>query len=165
MGPEDKTLTAKPLTARAFSPFGDVIELGASDSTLINDGRCHRYTDLAKLDIENGNCGISLFHADIRSTPHQLTLLERHPLGSQAFVPMEGSTYLVIVAPDDNGKPGHPQAFVAGGDQGINIHRNTWHGVLTPLSGNGLFTVIDRIGEGANLEEHRLETPLHIDIN
>lgn len=157
-------ITAKPLTAKDFAPFGDVIELGTVEPTIINDGACNRYSDLAQLDIVSGKTGISLFHADIREIPYRLSLLERHPLGSQAFVPMENATFLVTVAEDKDGQPGQPVAFLVGGDQGVNIRRNTWHGVLTPLSGNGLFAVIDRIGAGENLEEHRLDEPVLVNV-
>ena len=80
--------------------------------------------------------------------------MERHPKGSQAFVPMHDASFLVIVAADEDGQPGLPQAFLTAPHTGINIHKNIWHGVLTPLSAPGLFAVIDRIGNDTNLEEH-----------
>ena len=85
--------------------------------------------------------------------------MERHPEGSQAFVPMSYFPFLIIVAADANGTPGKPHAFLSNAGQGINFHRNTWHGVLTPLHAPGLFCVIDRIGKGANLEEFFFDTP------
>ncbi len=84
-------------------------------------------------------------------------MLERHPLGSQCFIPMDQSEYLVIVAEDEGGRPSTPRAFMARSPQSINIKRNVWHGVLTPISGSGLFAVVDRIGDGNNLEEHWLK--------
>ncbi len=161
---EQRGVIAKPLTAQAFAPFGEVIQAGLTDPMLINEGACKRYHDMAELEVGSGKTGVSLFHARIREIPYLLTLLERHPLGSQAFIPMENATYLVTVAEDKDGLPGEPVAFLAGGDQGVNIRRNTWHGVLTPLSGNGLFAVIDRIGEETNLEEHRLEKPVFVNV-
>ncbi|MCO8145618.1 ureidoglycolate lyase [Rhodovulum tesquicola] len=155
------SLTAAPLTADAFASFGEVIEPGG-DFRLINEGACRRFTDLATLDIVDGRPGLSLFQAEIRSLPHDCTLLERHPLGSQCFIPMQGGRYLVIVAPDEGGAPGTPRAFVAEGYQCVNIARNTWHGVLCPIAGPGLFAVIDRIGAGGNLEEHRLGRPIRV---
>jgi ureidoglycolate lyase len=89
-------------------------------------------------------------------------MVERHPDGSQAFLPMTQAPFLVIVAPDDGGRPGVPRAFLTAPGQGINLLRGTWHGVLTPLAAPGLFAVVDRIGEGANLEEHRFEDPWEI---
>ncbi|GAA0289083.1 ureidoglycolate lyase [Rhodovulum strictum] len=157
------TLRAAPLTADAFAPFGEVIET-SGDFRLINEGACRRFTDLARLDIVDGRPGLSLFQAEIRSLPHDCTLLERHPLGSQCFIPMQGGRYLVIVAPDQGGTPGIARAFVAEGHQCVNIARNTWHGVLCPIAGSGLFAVIDRIGAGGNLEEHSLGRPIRVTL-
>ncbi len=153
-------LVATPLTAAAFAPYGDVLEAGGEVFREINQGRCRRYHDLATLDFDDGRAGVSLFHAELRAMPCELELMERHPQGSQCFVPMGGSEYLVAVAPDDGGKPGPVTAFRARGDQAVNYRRGTWHAVLTPLAGPGLFAVIDRIGEGANLEEHWFDVPV-----
>ncbi|WP_425097557.1 ureidoglycolate lyase [Tropicibacter sp. S64] len=157
-------ITIQPLTAEAFAPFGEVLDTSGAPDKLINQGLCGRYHDRATLDFtDGGTAGISLFKAELRTLPYTLDLLERHPLGSQAFLPMSMDAFLVIVAPDDGGKPGTPQAFLTEPGQGINFHRNAWHGVLTPLSGSGLFAVIDRIGAGDNLEEHWLDEPYTID--
>lgn len=152
-------ISTQPLTARDFSPYGDVLQLKDTPDKLINQGLCGRHHDLARMDFSDGRAGLSLFDAKPRSLPYQLELVERHPDGSQAFIPMCQTAFLVIVAPDDAGKPGTPQAFVTVPGQGINLHRGIWHGVLTPLSPPGLFAVIDRIGDGANLEEHWFDTP------
>lgn len=156
-------IRAEPLTPEAFAPFGDVLEATGAPDRLINAGLCGRWHDRARLDFgAEGRAGISVFLAEPRSLPHQLDLLERHPEGSQAFLPMTAAPFLVIVAPDEGGRPGQPRAFLTAPGQGINLHRGTWHGVLTPLSAPGLFAVVDRIGPGANLEEHRLSPPLAI---
>jgi ureidoglycolate lyase len=89
-------------------------------------------------------------------------MMERHPDGTQAFLPMSEDAFLITVAPDVAGKPGRPRAFLTAIGQGINFHRNIWHGVLTPLSGSGLFAVVDRIGDTPNLEEHWFETPYQV---
>ncbi|MEM9148047.1 MAG: ureidoglycolate lyase [Pseudomonadota bacterium] len=157
-------LLAEPLTAAAFKPFGEVIALGSVPPLSINEGRCRRYTDLAHLDVAEGRVGLSLFQAEIRGVPLPVGLLERHPLGSQAFLPLGGSECLVVVAPDIGGRPGDPVAFHARADQGVNYARGTWHGVLAPISGSGLFAVVDRIGAGANLEEVRLNPGLRISL-
>ncbi|MGR3837931.1 MAG: ureidoglycolate lyase [Cognatishimia sp.] len=150
-------IKALPLTAEGFAPFGDVIELRPQPDKIINQGKCGRHHDLATLDFSDGRAGISLFDAEPRSLPYECDLLERHPDGSQAFIPMSLTSFLVVVAPDANGKPGEPQAFVTSAGQGINFHKGTWHGVLTPLEAPGLFAVVDRIGDGANLEEYEFE--------
>ena len=155
-------MKAAPLTQDAFAPFGEV-NTCSGDFSLINAGQCKRYTDLASFDVIDGNIGLSLFHSELRQLPYTCDLLERHPLGSQCFIPMGDSDFLVIVAEDENG-PVRPKAFHARADQTVNIARNTWHGVLAPISGTGQFAVLDRIGEGANLEEVHLQEPLIITV-
>lgn len=155
-------ITAAPLTEDAFAPFGDVLEaVGAADK-IINQGNCGRFHDRAQVDFADGRAGISLFQARPRSLPYTCDVLERHPDGSQAFIPMSMDPFLIIVAPDDGGRPGLPQAFLSAPGQAINIHRAVWHGVLTPLHAPGLFAVVDRIGTGANLEEYPLEAPFTV---
>lgn len=154
---------AQPLTAEAFAPFGDVLSVDGDPDRLINQGLCGRYHDRARLDFgPDGRAGISLFKAQLRSLPYTLDMMERHPEGSQAFLPMDTHPFLVIVAQDDGGKPSTPKAFLTHTGEGVNYHRNVWHGVLTPLAGNGLFAVVDRIGETPNLEEHWFEAPYQV---
>ncbi|MEO0389907.1 MAG: ureidoglycolate lyase [Pseudomonadota bacterium] len=155
-------LRCQPLTAAAFAPFGDVLECAGAPDALINAGLCGRFHDRARLDFEDGQPGISLFSAQPRSLPYTLDFLERHPKGSQAFIPMHQNPFLVTVAPDNDGTPGTPIAFLTAPGQAINIHRNVWHGVLTPLQAPGLFAVVDRIGDGANLQEFALPEPVLI---
>ncbi|MEO1239199.1 MAG: ureidoglycolate lyase [Pseudomonadota bacterium] len=155
-------IVTQPLTAPAFAPFGDVIEAAGAPDTLINAGLCERFHDRAALDFSNGRAGASLFRAEPRTLPYTLDLMERHPDGSQLFVPMSTDPFLVTVADDDGGKPGRPLAFLTAPGQAVNFHRGTWHGVLTPLAPPGLFVVIDRIGPGANLKEHLFDQPFKI---
>lgn len=150
-------LRPQPLTSAAFSPFGDVLDVAGTPDKIINAGLCGRFHDRARLDFgaaSGGRAGISLFDAVPRELPYSFDLVERHPEGSQAFLPMSLQPFLVIVAPDEGGKPGTPLAFLTAPGQGINLLRNTWHGVLTPLHAPGLFAVVDRIGAGPNLQEH-----------
>jgi len=154
-----REIVIAPLTAEAFAPFGEVLEATGEPDKIINRGLCGRFHDVATLDFVNGRAGISLFRSEARDLPYMLDMVERHPLGSQAFLPMSLDPFLVVVAPDEDGTPGPPLAFRTAPGQGINLHRGTWHGVLTPLSPPGLFAVIDRIGEGTNLEEHWFDTP------
>ena len=152
----------QPLTADAFAPYGDVIDVAGEPDKIINQGQCGRYHDRAALDFADGRAGISLFNANPRALPYTLDMVERHPEGSQAFIPMTHQPFLVIVAPDADGKPGRPLAFVTRPGQAVNYHRGTWHGVLTPLHAPGLFAVVDRIGAGANLEEFWFDTPYQV---
>lgn len=147
-----RLIRPQPLTASAFAPFGEVLE-ASGDFRLINAGLCKRHHDRAQLDFSaDGRAGISIFNADPRALPYAFDLIERHPDGSQAFLPMTQHPFLVIVA---TGPDATPLAFITNGAQGINLHRGIWHGVLTPLHAPGLFAVVDRIGTTANLEEHR----------
>lgn len=158
-------IRALPLDPAAFAPFGDVLDTRDAPDKIINAGLCGRYHDLARMDFgeeTGGRAGISLFDAQPRSLPYTLDLVERHPEGSQAFLPLSEHPFLVIVAPDEGGRPGTPLAFLTAPGQGINLLRGTWHGVLTPLHAPGRFAVVDRIGETPNLEEHHFATPYRI---
>ena len=147
-------LQTQPLTTNAFKAFGEIIDATGEPDKIINQGLCGRYHNLAQLDFTTGKAGISVFNAEARSLPFKLEMMERHPEGSQAFIPMHQYPYLIIVSHDKNGVPDTPISFISKPGQGINIFKNTWHGVLCPLHSPGLFAVIDRIGEGPNLEEH-----------
>jgi ureidoglycolate lyase len=157
-------IVPEPLTADAFGPFGDVIECAGAPDKIINQGLCGRFHDRAGMDFSDGQAGISLFNATPRSFPYTLDMMERHPDGSQAFIPMTQAPFLVIVASDDDGKPSAPRAFVTASGQAINYHRNIWHGVCVPLQAPGLFAVVDRIGgSGDNLQEHWFDDPFTVE--
>lgn len=154
-----RTIATEPLTEAAFAPFGDVLEARGSPDKRINGGLCARFHNRARIDIA-GRTGLSVFLAEPRALPYSLDLIERHPSGSQAFIPMHGHPFLVIVAASPEATP---RAFLTDGAQGVNLHRGIWHGVLTPLHAPGLFSVIDRCADSGdpdrNLEEHRFDTP------
>jgi ureidoglycolate lyase len=155
-------IRTRPLTAAAFATFGDVLDATGAPDRIINQGLCGRHHDRARLDFGTGRAGISLFKAQPRALPFHLDMMERHPEGSQAFLPMSLDPFLVIVAPDAGGRPGQPLAFVTAPGQGVNYHRGVWHGVLTPLAEPGLFAVVDRIGAGPNLQEHWFDQPYEV---
>ncbi len=156
-------LKSTPLTAAEFAPYGDVIEVSGVPDKLINQGMCGRHHDLAQLDFDDGRAGISLFDAKAREFPHVVDMVERHPQGSQAFMPVSGAAFLVVVAEDDDGTPTRLKAFVTQPGQSINLHRGVWHGVLAPINQPGQFVVVDRIGAGDNLQEHWFETPFLVE--
>lgn len=160
--PENK-IAIQPISAAGFAPFGDLLQATGAPDKIINQGLCGRYHDLAQMDFCDGRAGLSLFNAEPRTLPLALTMMERHPQGSQAFIPMSEHGFLVIVARDAGGTPGTPLAFETQPGQAVNFHRGTWHGVLTPLQAPGLFAVVDRIGAGANLQEHWFETPFVVE--
>ena len=159
-----KTIKIEPLTRESFTSFGDVIETDGAQHYPINGGMCERYHDLARVGISGPGARqlISIFIGQPYVLPLQLKMVERHPLGSQAFMPLSPQPFLAIVAPDDGGKPGVPRAFMSNGMQGVNYPANAWHGVLTPLGQEQRFVVIDRGGEGNNLEEFEFEEPFLI---
>ena len=164
MSATDRRILARPLTREAFAPFGDVIDTDWPHHYPINQGKAKRYHGLAKVEAEGPGAEvlISIFHGTPYDFPLQLSMVERHPLGSQAFVPLTDFPFLVVVAEETEGGPGEPIAFRTAPGQGVNIDRNVWHGILTPLDGVSDFAVVDRGGEGVNLEEHFYEAPFLI---
>ncbi|CAN7575817.1 ureidoglycolate lyase [Pararhizobium sp. LjRoot238] len=159
-----KTIDIRPLTREAFAPFGEVLETEGAPSFPINAGKCVRYHDLAKIETtgEKARAMISLLRGEPYRLPLELTMVERHPLGSQAFIPLSEHPFLVVVAEETADGPGQPIAFRTAPGQGVNIGRNVWHGILTPLDGISEFAVVDRGGEGINLEEHFYGQPFLI---
>lgn len=156
-----RTVVIEPLTAAAFAPFGQVIETAGAQHYPINAGMTERYHDLARVELGGVHPRplISIFHGQPYALPLALKLVERHPLGSQAFYPLSASPWLVITAEDETGTPVRLRAFQPAPGQGVNIAMNTWHGVLTPLEVESDFLVVDRGGDGNNLEEHHFELP------
>ena len=154
-------IVAAPLTAEAFAPYGDVIEAKGDPSFFINAGKCGRFHDLARTDFSEGKAGISLAHGTPYPLPLNLALIERHPLGSQMFMPLNDAPFLLVVS---DGPEATPKAFITNGAQGVNYHRGTWHGVLTPLNAPQPFLIVDYIGKGDNLEEHHFPTPFQVTI-
>jgi ureidoglycolate lyase len=141
-----------------------VIEAEGAYHFAINGGMAERYHDLALVELAGDKARpmISLARGEPYALPLTLTFVERHPLGSQAFFPLSPYPFLVVVAPDSGGTAGEPLAFVTGPGQGINIRRNVWHGILTPLEGVSDFVIVDRGGEGNNLEEFHYPAPFLI---
>ncbi|SMF98448.1 ureidoglycolate lyase [Burkholderia singularis] len=157
-----KTLTIEPLTRAAFAPFGDVIETDGAKHFPINGGTTTRFHDLARVDVGDGGGRplVNLFRGQPRALPFAVTMLERHPLGSQAFLPLSGKPYLVVVAPADDLDPAKIRAFVTRGWQGVNYAKGVWHHPLIALGGLSDFIVVDRGGDGVNLDERDLPEPL-----
>ncbi len=158
---------ATALTRAAFEPFGDVIMAdGAARQFAINGGNTQRYHDLAAIDPgHDGHVIVSIFRGLPRALPFRITMMERHPLASQAFMPLSGRPYLVVVA-----RPGDPpgaddlQVFLAQPGQGVNYAPGVWHHPLLALDEVSDFLVIDRSGPGHNCDEVTLPDPLEIDI-
>jgi ureidoglycolate lyase len=154
-----RILTPRPLTAEAFGPYGEVIEAAvAREAIPINYGATTRFHDLAGIDVsdQGGEVCVSIFRSSPLPQPIEIELMERHPLGSQAFVPLSGRPYLVVVAPAGELDPDRIEAFLAGPHQGVNYAKGTWHHYSLALEGQSDFLVIDRKGAGDNLDEVEL---------
>jgi ureidoglycolate lyase len=149
-------LAVSPLTAENFAPFGDVIETESRAHYPINAGTAQRYHDLAKVDVGavGGRPLISICRAQPVSLPLVLRLMERHPLSSQAFIPLSATPFLVVVAPPgEDPRSEDVRAFRSNGRQGINYRAGTWHHPLLALDRVSDFLMVDRGGEGANCDE------------
>lgn len=159
-------LTPTPLSKAAFAPFGDVVEIDGAAPIEINQGFARRFNALADIDVtaDGAAVNISLFEARPRPLPIEIQLMERHPLGSQLFMPLQDKPWLVVVCAEP-GDAASYRAFVATGRQGVNYARNVWHHPLLILgqeSGDAeRFLVVDRPGQG-NLEEVWLDQPLSL---
>jgi ureidoglycolate lyase len=154
------TLPVQPLTSAAFAPYGEVIAVDGADSFPINQGRTQRFHALARVTLfgKDASVILSIFRGR-PLVPPSLDHMERHPLGSQAFMPMTSSPYWVIVAPPGSFDPEAIQAFLARGNQGVNYFAGTWHAPLLPCSPDADFLVVDRDGAGKNCDVVQLVPP------
>ncbi|MDB5678595.1 ureidoglycolate lyase [Sphingomonas bacterium] len=153
-----RDIAPQPLTAQSFAPFGDVIEV--SDDAVkvaINRGNTDRYDRLAEIDVaEDGGIGVISMFRGRPLDPPVLKVFERHPLGSQAFMPLSGRPYLVAVAPDGVFDPSLVQVFHAEARQGVQYRKGVWHHFLLALDAESDFLVVDRAGPGNNCDEVHL---------
>lgn len=152
------------LTAEAFGPYGDVIDASGNPSYLANGGAAQVHRDIAAVDLaaDGGRVCVSVVRTAPTALPLRITVMERHPLGSQAFVPLDGAECLVVVAPAGDLNASAIVAFQCSPSQGVNYRRGTWHHPLIALHGASDFVVIDRQGEGENLELVAITEPLVI---
>lgn len=155
-------IEAQPLTQDAFAPFGDVIETDGARHYPINRGAVERFHDLASIDVgEDGRALVSIFECRRPTRPPvRVDLVERHPLGSQAFIPVGGAVMCIVVAPPrDEVSPADLRAFVSNGSQGVNYRPGVWHMPLVAFEAGQRFIVVDRGGPGDNCEERELDAP------
>ena len=161
-------LTIKKLTKENFSHFGDVIETKNSNYFMINNGSTKRYHKLSQVDLSDNDDKtiISIFRASKLSFPLQIKMLEKHPKGSQAFIPLKQNPFLIIVAPKNNQPdPNLIEAFITDGTQGVNYFKNTWHHPIITIENEDDFLVIDRDGEGKNCDEYFFSENIQILLN
>ncbi len=148
-------LVPEPLTAAGFAPFGDVIE-ASGPFVLINDGSTKRFHDLVRIDNfgEGGRAAISIFTVKKQLFPFPVRMLERHPLGSQAFIPRLSNRFLIVVAPPmEHIQSSDLRAFWSDGRQGVNYRAGVWHHPVLATVDDDEFLVIDRVGPGKNCDE------------
>ena len=161
-----RELQAERLTRDAFAPFGDVIQVDdVAEAFPINGGTTMRYHDQCRVEIlgQDARPAISIFRSQPYIPPITLELLERHPQGSQAFMPVAGERFVVVVAPPcDTIQSVHIRAFITDGSQGVNYHAGVWHHPMLALDRMGDFLVVDRIGSGNNCDERDLPEPLAV---
>ena len=156
------TLEIQPLTREAFAPFGEVIEASdAAQHFTINAGNTERYHDLARIEPgADGRVIVSIFRGQPRTLPFTVQMMERHPKASQAFIPMSGKPYLVVVAPaGEPPKAEDLKVVLARGDQGVNYATGVWHHPLLALDAVCDFLVVDRSGTAPNCDEVTIDPP------
>ena len=153
------SLRPELLSSERFAPYGDVIEASHNKSDAMNEARFERFDDLCDINLGDGDVAISVARCRTpTSLPLRIDMVERHPLGSQAFVPLTPSRMVVVVAPPGEGvEAAQLRAFVTNGRQGINYHRGTWHMPLIAFDAGQEFLVVDRGGEESNCEQHMLD--------
>jgi ureidoglycolate lyase len=157
------TLIPKPLTSERFAPYGDVIESVVDRTAAMNAERFERFDDLCKLDMaDDGRIAVSIARCRVATAlPYRLDMVERHPLGSQAFVPLGPSRMIVVVAPpEESVEASDLCAFVTNGRQGINYHLGTWHMPLIAFETGQEFLIIDRAADQPNCDMHSLDEPV-----
>lgn len=151
-----------PLTSASFAPYGDVIEATVTQVAAMNAERFERFDNLCAVEANDGHVAISIARCRTATAlPYHFEMVERHPHGSQAFVPLTPNRFIVVVAPPgDSVVATDLRAFVTNGRQGINYHRGTWHMPLIAFDPGQEFLVIDRAGDSPNCDEHLLEVPV-----
>jgi ureidoglycolate lyase len=158
-------LQTQPLSSRAFEPFGEVLDASGSYDDLANEGAAQVFRDRARIDVaaHGGRVRINIVRTSPSRLPLKIEIMERHSLGSQAFAPLGGGDWIVVAAPPGALDPSAIVAFRARGNQGINYRRGVWHHPLIALDRTSDFLVVDRAGEGTNLDIERLAEPLLIE--
>ncbi len=156
------SITALPITPERFAPYGDVIHPSADSKAAMNDARFERFSRLADVDAEGRHASISIARCKMpTSLPYRFDLVERHPLGSQAFIPLSHFKFFVVVAPAaESVEPEDLRAFVTNGSQGVNYHKGVWHMPMIALEGGQEFLIVDRGADSENCDEHYFSDPV-----
>lgn len=154
-------LTPEPLTREAFAPFGKVLQVEGAAHFPINGGMTDRVHALAEAETDpEGKAILSIFRSRRWPDPIRIEMLERHPLGSQAFMPLSAHDWLVVVAEQPEAEA--LRCYRARGDQGVQYATGVWHHPLLVLEPQQDFLIVDRDGPGDNLEEKTLTVAAEI---
>jgi ureidoglycolate lyase len=160
----ESALRPVPITTERFAPYGDVIHASTAAKAAMNDARFERYDDLAKIDVESagGRAAISIARCKTPARfPHRIDMVERHPHGSQAFIPLAPFSFIVVVAPAGEAVDAADLcAFVTNGTQGVNYHKGVWHMPMIAMEAGQEFLIVDRAPSTDNCEEFILGNPL-----
>ncbi len=159
-------LRPQPLTRERFAPYGDVIESADIDKAAMNAARFERFDDLCAVDMgDGGRVAVSIAKCRAAtSLPYRIDMVERHPIGSQAFMPLSRAKMIIVVAPPEQSvEAGDLRAFVTNGRQGINYRRGTWHMPLIAFEAGQEFLIIDRAAGEPNCDEHVLDEPVMLE--
>ena len=160
----ESVLRPVPITTERFAPYGDVIHASTTAKATMNDARFDRFHDLAKIDVESagGRTAISIARCRAPAVfPHRVDMVERHPHGSQAFIPLAPFSFIVVVAPAGEAVNATDlRAFVTNGTQGVNYHKGVWHMPMIAMEAGQEFLIVDRLPAGDNCEEFILGDPL-----
>lgn len=165
------SIKAEEITQASFAPFGDLIVLEGARTFSCNQGRAVRHHDLAPhIDVvdEGGRAGLSVYRSVASPLPFQVEVMERHPLGSQIFLPVTTdpqSRYLIAVAPIGELRLDAVRAFVVRGQTGVNYLKGVWHLPIVALDKPMDFVTVDRIGSGNNLDEIRMTQDVRIVVD
>jgi ureidoglycolate lyase len=156
-----------PITVERFAPYGDVIHASAAAKVAMNDARFERFHDLAKIDIDSAGGRVAISIARCKTPakfPYRIDMVERHPHGSQAFIPLAPFSFIVVVAPAGEAvDAAELRAFVTNGTQGINYHKGVWHMPMIAVQAGQEFLIVDRAPAMDNCEEFVLGNPLMLE--
>ncbi len=158
-------LSAEPLTRNRFAQYGDVIEASPDQRSEMNEARFDRFDELAGIEVGGADVAVSIARCRVTTKlPYCVDVVERHPLGSQAFVPLQACRMLFVVAPPGDAPDAREfRAFVSNGRQGINYRRGTWHMPLIAFEQGHVFLIIDRAGGEPNCDTHSLDESIMIE--
>ena len=158
-----KTLRPRALTRERFAPYGDVIETAADSPCRMNDGRFDRFGGLSRVETDDrGHASIGIVKCRVATAlPYRFSQIERHPLGSQAFIPLAPFPFVVVVAPPrPRVRVRDLRAFITDGRQGVNYRRGTWHMPLIGLEVGQEYLVVDRVSTASNWQGYEFDEPV-----